>query len=85
MKGGRGHMKRASVSFQDNIPELDNDSTLRGKKSNHSLGKPDDMSIEERENRRRDRRRSEARAAIEVCLIFSCSFAGAYKFHSLVT
>lgn len=84
MKGARGHLQRASVSFQGDIPELDNDLTLRGKKSNHSLAKPK-YSVEERENRRRDRRRSEAKAAIEVRSNFSFFSSVPYNLLSLVT
>ncbi|KAH8110588.1 hypothetical protein DFH11DRAFT_1690673 [Phellopilus nigrolimitatus] len=66
MKGGRGHLKRASVSFQDMV-DFDKDETVRGRKSSMvPLKREEDMTAEERENRRRERRRSEAKAAIEL-------------------
>ncbi|THH09332.1 hypothetical protein EW145_g2089 [Phellinidium pouzarii] len=66
LKGGRGHLKRASVSFQEPI-DFDREETVRGRRSSSGLTKPEEqVSVEERENRRRDRRRSEAKAAIEL-------------------
>lgn len=67
MKGGRGHVKRASVSFEDRVG-VDKDETIRGRRSSGmAVSKADGVSTDERENRRRDRRRSEAKAAIDVC------------------
>lgn len=67
MKGGRGHIKRASVSFQESM-DYDQDETIRGRRSGGTgMRKTDDMSTEERETRLRERRRGEAKAAIEVC------------------
>lgn len=69
MKGGRGHAKRVSaVSFSELPPELAKEDKGRGRSSSvTTAGREIDLTLEERENRRRDRRRSEAKAAIEVC------------------
>ncbi|EJC98789.1 uncharacterized protein FOMMEDRAFT_129141 [Fomitiporia mediterranea MF3/22] len=65
MKGARGHLKRASVSFQEPV-EFDKDETVRGRKSSMSQTKSEKQHpVEERENRLRERRRSEAKAAID--------------------
>ncbi|KAL5494781.1 hypothetical protein ACEPAI_243 [Sanghuangporus weigelae] len=71
MKGGRGNLKRVSVSFQEPL-EVDKDETVRGRKS--GLGQPKiqtQAALEERESRLRERRRSEAKAAIELANVIN--------------
>ncbi|KAI5114709.1 hypothetical protein M0805_004496, partial [Coniferiporia weirii] len=71
MKGARGHIKRASVTFQEPI-DFDRDETIRGRRSSQGLLKSEEQtSAEERENKRRERRRSEAKAAIELGNVIS--------------
>ena len=65
MKGGRGHPKRVSVSFQEPGGPF-KDGKEYGRSQSFELPRPEDISVEERESRRRERRRSEAKAAIEV-------------------
>jgi len=60
-QGGR-HFKRQSVSFEDDISPAGDGGV--GGKAKSSLGD---------EERRRERRRSEAKAAIEVCFFLLCS------------
>ena len=67
LKGGRGgHVKRASVTFQDQL-ETDKDNTVRGRRTSMGSSKTNEQGLlEERETRLKERRRSEAKAAIEV-------------------
>ena len=64
MKGGRGHAKRASVSFQE-PDELVEGERGRAKSPIGDLK----LSHEELENKRKERRRNEAKASIEVRLL----------------
>ncbi|KAL5535960.1 hypothetical protein ACEPAF_4054 [Sanghuangporus sanghuang] len=71
MKGARGHLKRVSVSFQEPL-EVDKDETVRGRKSGLGQLKIETQAaVEERESRLRERRRSEAKAAIELANVIN--------------
>ncbi|KLO20183.1 hypothetical protein SCHPADRAFT_884919 [Schizopora paradoxa] len=65
MKGGRGHVKRSSVTFQE--PSNPSSVLERCRKTSlPSSKKDDDLSLEAVEARRKERRRGEAKAAIEL-------------------
>lgn len=67
MKGGRPrNAKRISaVSFQD-VAEIRKEDKERGRSQSGATAKEDNVSVRDQESRRRERRRSEAKAAIEV-------------------
>lgn len=67
MKGGRPrNAKRISaVSFQD-VAEIRKEDKERGRSQSGATVREDNVSVRDQESRRRERRRSEAKAAIEV-------------------
>ncbi|KAF9488209.1 hypothetical protein BDN71DRAFT_1594076 [Pleurotus eryngii] len=69
LNGGKGHMKRQSVTFEDQ-------SDVGGKtgKGGKNGKEKSSESPPNEEQRRKERRRSEAKAAIEVCLIVEVSW-----------
>ncbi len=64
MKGGRGHVKRGSVTFQE--PANLSIEVERGRKTSFPSNKGEELSLEAIEIRRKERRRGEAKAAIDV-------------------
>ena len=65
------HIKRRSVSFEEDHPDPKSPSTTHSKSKEHKTSNAA-INDEDRESRRKERRRSEAKAAIEVFLLSDC-------------